>query len=263
MQSDEFVGAGGVLSLSGVSRSFSGLRAVDNVSFEVEAGRITGLIGPNGAGKTTLFNTVCGELVPDTGDIRLDGQPVAGLPPHSIFAAGLARTFQIARPFARLSVRDNVILAAKNQPGERFWNNWVRRGAVAATERRLRDEADAIIEFCNLARVADQPAGAISGGQQKLVELARALMSRPRIVLLDEPGAGVNPALLEIITDRIAELNRRGMTFLIIEHNMDFITALADRLVVMAAGRKIAEGPPAEIMARDDVIDAYLGGEAA
>ena len=256
-------GAQGRLEVQGATKTFGSVRAVDDVTFTAQAGRITGLVGPNGAGKTTLFNAIAGENALDAGHVSLDGQRISGLPPHKVFGCGLTRTFQIPRPFARMTVLENLLVVPERQSGERFWNNWLRRGHVRRQEAELRDKAREVMAFCNLSAVAMQPAGAISGGQQKLVEIARALMADPRIVLLDEPGAGVNPALLETIVERIVELNRRGLTFLIIEHNMDLITSLCNSLVVMAAGRKIAEGAPRQVIEQQDVIEAYFGGAAA
>ncbi|MCL4188757.1 MAG: ABC transporter ATP-binding protein [Rhodobacteraceae bacterium] len=257
------MGGRGQLEVREVAVAFGAVRAVDGVSLTAAAGRITGLIGPNGAGKTTLFNAIAGELRSQAGQILLDGHRLDGLPPHRVFAAGLARTFQIPRPFAGMTVLENLMTVPARQKGERFWMNWIARGAVRAEERAIRARAEAIMEFCGLAPVARSRAGAISGGQQKLVELARALMAEPAIILLDEPGAGVNSRLLDHLVDRIRALNARGMTFLIIEHNMDVIGALCDQVLVMAAGRRLAEGPPAAVIRRPEVIEAYLGGAAA
>jgi ABC-type branched-subunit amino acid transport system ATPase component len=253
----------GRLEIRNAVRCFNAVRAVDGVSFTAEAGKITGLIGPNGAGKTTLFNAVAGDLDVDSGQIELDGERIDGLPPFKIFSKGLARTFQIPRPFGGMTVLENVMLVPAGQHGERFWNTWLRPGLVAREEKTNLEKARAIIEFCGLSPVERQLAGAISGGQQKLVELARALMADPAIILLDEPGAGVNPALLDTIVDRIVELNQRGMTFLVIEHNMDFIMSLCDKVVVMATGKVIAEGLPDAVRTDQMVVDAYLGGAAA
>lgn len=253
----------GRLAIKDVAKHFGANRAVDGVSFETRPGGITGLIGPNGAGKTTLFNAIAGELTIDTGTVELDGVRIDGQPAYRVFAQGLARTFQIPRPFPGMSVLENVMLVPRHQHGERFWNTWLRPGLVAREERANLEKARAIIEFCGLSPVERQLAGAISGGQQKLVELARALMADPSILLLDEPGAGVNPALLDTIVDRIVELNKRGLTFLIIEHNMDFVMSLCDEIVVMAMGKVIAQGSPDEVIEAPQVIEAYLGGAVA
>ncbi|HET8728926.1 MAG TPA: ABC transporter ATP-binding protein [Alphaproteobacteria bacterium] len=252
-----------LLELAGVTKSFGAMKAVDDVSFAVSAGSITGLIGPNGAGKTTLFNAIAGESAIDGGEIRFAGDRVDGLAPYRIFERGIARTFQIPRPFPGMTVLENVMLAPKAQAGERFWNTWLRPGLVARQERHNSERARSVIEFCGLSPVERQLAGAISGGQQKLLELARALMVDPRLILLDEPAAGVNPALLDTLVDKIVELNARGITFLVIEHNMDMVMSLCDPLVVMAQGRVIAQGPASAVAADQRVIEAYLGDVAA
>lgn len=251
-----------VLEIQGVTKCFGAIRAVDGVSFQVGRGTITGLIGPNGAGKTTLFNVIVGEHDLTSGRVLLEGVDITGLPPHVIYDRGMARTFQIPRPFPRLTVLENVMLAGKNQAGERFWNTWFRPGRIAAEERALLERARETISFCSLGAVERNLAGGISGGQQKLLELARALMSDPRLILLDEPAAGVNPALLDTLVDKIVEINRRGVTFLIIEHNMDMVMSLCDPIVVLAQGRVLRIGVPAELGRDEEVLDAYLGGVA-
>ena len=245
-----------------LAKAFGGHRAVDGVSFTLARGAIGGLIGPNGAGKTTLFNCLAGHHAPSAGHIELDGQPVAGASPARIFAAGLARTFQIPRPFPRMTVLENVMLAPTGQLGERFWTNWLRPAAVAAQERRVREAAMHWLDFVGLAPLAQQSASVLSGGQRKLLELARVMVAQPRLVLLDEPGAGVNPALLELIVERVAELNRQGTTFLVIEHNMDLVASLCRPVMVMAQGRLLAQGEAATVLADPRVVEAYLG-EAA
>jgi branched-chain amino acid transport system ATP-binding protein len=248
-----------MLAIESVSKSFDRIRAVRDVSLRVEAGQIAGLIGPNGAGKTTLFNTVAGLHRPDRGAILLDGRSIAGLEPHAVFRAGLTRTFQIPRPFPEMTVLENVMLVPGDQAGERFWNNWLAGGRVRAQERRIRDQARELIVFCGLERVIGDLARTLSGGQLKLLELARALMADPKIVLLDEPAAGINPTLMEVLVEKILALNARGHAFLIIEHNMDLVMSICDPLMVMANGELIFSGP-AEAARRDRrVIDAYLG----
>jgi len=249
-----------VLEVRDLVKSFGSLVAVDRVTLTVGAGRITGLIGPNGAGKTTLFDTIAGILQADRGEIRLEGARIDREPPDRIFRRGLARTFQIPRPFPGMTVLENVMLAPGEQAGERFWNSWFRYRTVERQERAIREQARETLRFCGLDLVTRDLAGTLSGGQQKLLELARALMAEPRLILLDEPAAGVNPALLETLIAKIVELHGRGMTFLIIEHNMDLVMSICDPIVVMARGRVIYEGAPAGVRADPDVLDAYLGG---
>jgi len=240
-------------------KAFGAMRAVDGVSFAVAPGTITGLIGPNGAGKTTLFNAVAGDVPLTSGSVLFGGEDVTRLPSHRIFHRGLCRTFQIPRPFPAMTVLENVMLAAPGQAGEAFWNTWLRPGLVARQEREILARARDIIAFCNLSAVERSLAGAISGGQKKLLELARVLMGGPRMILLDEPAAGVNPALLDVLVEKIVELNRGGTTFLVIEHNMDMVMSVCDRVVVLAQGRVIAEGTPDAVAADPAVLDAYLG----
>jgi branched-chain amino acid transport system ATP-binding protein len=248
-----------MLEARGVTKAFGGPPVVDDVSFTLARGTITGLIGPNGAGKTTLFNTIAGSLRPSAGTITLDGARIEGLRPDEVFARGLARTFQIPRPFPAMTVLENVMLAPQAQTGERFWANWLRPGAVAAEERRNRERAMHWLDFVGLSRLAAEPARVLSGGQRKLLELARVLVAEPRLILLDEPAAGVAPPLLATIMERISELNARGTTFLIIEHNMDLVMTLCRPVMVLAAGRLLLEGAPEEVRRDPRVVDAYLG----
>ena len=234
----------GLLEARQLERRFGALRAVDGVSLTVEAGTITGLIGPNGAGKSTLFALLAGELKPHSGEVRFAGERIEGAMPDRIFRAGLARTFQIPRPFPQMTVLENVMLAPIGQAGERFWNNWVRPGAVRAEERRHRERAHEVLDFTGLGGKAQELAGQLSGGQQKLLELARVMMVEPKLILLDEPAAGVNPALLQLLIEKILALHARGMTFLIIEHNMDMVMRICRPIIVMAQGRVIFEGDP-------------------
>ena len=249
-----------MLQLENLTRSFGALRAVDGVSFGVARGSITGLIGPNGAGKTTLFNTIAGALKPDAGRILLEGQDIAGMRADQVFHRGIGRTFQIPRPLPALTVRENLLLAPTHQAGERFWAAWLQRAAIRKQEAAYNDKAREVLEFTGLAKLADQPAGVLSGGQQKLLELARILMVDPSLILLDEPAAGVNPVLLESLLERIVELNRRGVTFLLIEHNMDVVMRLCNPVVVMAQGQLVVQGTPEEVRGDQRVVDAYLGG---
>jgi len=248
-----------LLAARNLCKSFGGVRAVDGVTLEVASGSITGLIGPNGAGKTTLFNLLANAIHPDQGDVIFDGFPIHTLPSHEVARQGLTRTFQVARVLSRLSVMENMLLATQQQTGERFWQVWLQPGKIAEEERQQRDRAWEILESVGLAAKAQDYAGSLSGGQRKLLELGRALMSRPKLILLDEPAAGVNPTLINQICDHIRTWNRQGLSFLIIEHNMDVIMSLCDRVWVMAEGRNLASGTPAEIQHNPEVLEAYLG----
>jgi branched-chain amino acid transport system ATP-binding protein len=248
-----------LLEAKGLVRSFGRFNAVDGVDLEVAPGTITGLIGPNGAGKSTLFNLIAGALPPTAGAIRFEGGDITGLPPNRIFTLGLARTFQIPRPFPRMTVLENAMLVPLRQSGERFWSNWLAGRRVAREERAIRERAAEALSFCGLGQKLDELAGNLSGGQQKLLELARVMMIDPKLILLDEPAAGVNPALIEILIDKILELKARGVTFLIIEHNMDLVMRICRPLIVMTQGRVIARGSPDEVRNDPRVLDAYLG----
>jgi ABC-type branched-subunit amino acid transport system ATPase component len=248
-----------LLTLHGVRKTFGSLRAVDGVDLQVGAGRITGLIGPNGAGKTTLFNLIAGTLTPSAGEIRFRGERIDAVSPDRIFQRGLARTFQVPRPFPLMTVLENLMLVPLRQSGERFWNNWWRANAVTRQERQARDRAMAVLQTCALADKAGELAGRLSGGQHKLLELARVLMIEPTLILLDEPAAGVNPALLETLIDRVIALHRSGISFLVVEHNMDLVMSVCDPIVVMMQGRVICEGDARTVRADRRVLDAYLG----
>ena len=252
-----------ILQVRDLARSFGALRAVDGVTLSVGPGTLTGLIGPNGAGKTTLFGLIAGALKPDAGEILFQDHRIDNLSPDRIFRAGLARTFQIPRPFPRMTVIDNVMLAALNQTGELFWNNWFAVGKVRMQERLIRERAMEVLGFTGLAAKANEFAGELSGGQQKLLELARVLMTDPRLILLDEPAAGVNPALLDTLIEKIVALHGRGVGFLIIEHNMDMVMSICNPIVVMAQGQVIFEGDANAVRADQRVLDAYLGGVEA
>lgn len=251
-----------MLELRGVAKQFGNLSAVDDLSATVATKTITGLIGPNGAGKSTLFNIIAGELRPDRGEIRFQGRHIGELAPHEVFRGGLARTFQIPRPFSRMSVLENMMVAPLHQSGERFWNNWIRPFRVREEETRARERAMHVLEFTGLAAKANELAGCLSGGQQKLLELARVLMNEPQMILLDEPAAGVNAFLLETLMEKIVELHRRGVTFLVIEHNMDLIMRLCTPILVMSQGRLIFEGDAGSVRRNPVVLDAYLGDVA-
>jgi branched-chain amino acid transport system ATP-binding protein len=252
-----------MLELKGVVRSFGSMNAVDGVDLTVAAGTITGLIGPNGAGKTTLFNIVAGTLPPTSGTIAFRGSRIDGLSPDRIFRQGLARSFQIPRPFANMTVLENAMLVPIGQAGERFWNNWWAVGRVRAQERQSRERAAEVLAFCGLGDKHGDLAGTLSGGQQKLLELARVLMVDPAMILLDEPAAGVNPTLLETLIEKIVALNARGVTFLVIEHNMDMVMRICRPIVVMAQGRVIFQGEADAVRADPRVVDAYLGDVGA
>jgi ABC-type branched-subunit amino acid transport system ATPase component len=252
-----------VLQIRRLTKSFDGFRAVDQAELGVEQGTITGVIGPNGAGKTTLFNLIAGALAPDSGEILFRGEAIQGLGADRIFGKGLVRTFQIPRPFARMTVLENAMVAGAGQSGESFWRNWWSAGRVAAEERGLRARAVERLSFCGLGGKLSELAGNLSGGQQKLLELARALMNDPALVLLDEPAAGVNPTLMEVLAEKIQELNRRGVTFLVIEHNMDLVMRLCRPVHVMAQGRVIFSGAPEDARRDRRVVDAYLGDAPA
>ena len=243
-----------------VVKHFGGLAAVDGVSMEIKQGTITGLIGPNGAGKSTLFNLIAGNLSPESGSIYLDGEDVTGLKPHMLFSKGLLRTFQIAHEFQSLSVLDNLMMVPSLQVGESLLGAWFKREKVVRQEAEMRGKAEEVISFLNMGHLANELAGNLSGGQKKLLELGRTMMASPKVVILDEVGAGVNRTLLKEIGDAILSMNReRGFTFCMIEHDMDFISRLCDPVVVMAEGKILAQGSVEEIKANEDVIEAYLG----
>lgn len=243
-----------------VHKHFGGFHAVDGASLEIAEGSITGLIGPNGAGKTTLFNVIAGVLPPTSGRVYMGDEDITGLAPHELFHKGLLRTFQIAHEFASMTCRENLMMVPGGQSGETLWNTWVGRKRIADEERALRAKADEVLEFLTVEHLADQKAGQISGGQKKLLELGRTMMVDARIVFLDEVGAGVNRTLLNTIGDAILRLNKeRGYTFVVIEHDMDFIGRLCDPVICMAEGKVLAQGTLAEIKANEHVIEAYLG----
>jgi branched-chain amino acid transport system ATP-binding protein len=255
---------GVILRVEKLVKDFGGLRAVDRCSLAVKRGTITGLIGPNGAGKTTLFNLITGFYKPDAGRVFFDGEEITGLPPHAVFHKGLCRTFQIPKEHRSMTVLENLMLVPSGQLGEKLWNPWFRPWAVRRQEAEIRDQALEVLEFVGLIHLRDEYAGNLSGGQKKLLELARTLMAEPKMVLLDEPGAGVNPTLMRKLCDNIERLcSERGITFLLIEHDMDLVFSLCDPVIVMSEGKKLAEGPPEEIRRDPRVLEAYLGGQYA
>ena len=248
-----------VLVLDGVQRSFGGLQAVDVAHLEFPRRAITALIGPNGAGKTTLFNLLTGFDRADAGAWAFDGRPLQGKRAHQVARAGMVRTFQLTKALSRLSVLDNMLLAAPGQRGEHLGGALF--GRWRAQEAAHRQEAEALLGRFGLAPLRDQFAGTLSGGQRKLLEMARALMAHPRLLMLDEPMAGVNPALRESLLEHIEGIRREGATVVFIEHDMDVVMGSSDWVVVMSQGKVIAEGPPAAVGANPEVIDAYLGRE--
>ncbi|MBA3042411.1 MAG: ABC transporter ATP-binding protein [Alphaproteobacteria bacterium] len=245
-----------------LTKRFDGLTVVSDMSLAVAQGEMVGLIGPNGAGKTTMFNLLAGSLKPSSGEIWIGGREVSGEPPERRIAHGVARTFQIPRPFSEMSVLENLLVGAQKQHGERLFANFLTPGLVRREEEAALEKALGLLEFVTLSRLAHEPARVLSGGQRKLLELARVLMADPQVILLDEPAAGVNPALLEVIIERVVALNAQGKSILLIEHNMDMVSRLCSRVVAMALGKPLAQGTPAEVASNPAVIEAYLGGGA-
>ena len=250
-----------ILEADEIVKQFDGVRAVNGATMRVGERSITALIGPNGAGKTTFFNVITGFYRPDGGRAVFGGREIQGRPPYLVARMGMVRTFQITKALAAMPVIDNMMLAAPDQPGERLLNVVVRPRAWRRREREVYDQAMELLDVFNLARLADEYAGTLSGGQRKLLELARALMARPRLLLLDEPMAGINPTLGRRLLDHMQRLRaEEGVTFLFIEHDMEVVMNHSDRVIVMAEGRVIADGEPHEVRGDQAVIDAYLGG---
>lgn len=249
-----------MLVVENLSKSFSGLLAVDNCSLEIADQSITGIIGPNGAGKSTLFNIIAGFFKPTSGRILLAGQDVTGVPAHRLFHQGLVRTFQIPREFGRMTVLENLLLVPSQQLGENLLMSWLRWQKVKQQERQICEKAEEVLEILNLMHLRDELAKNLSGGQKKLLELGRSLMVDPQLILLDEPAAGVNRTLLRDLTEIIRRLNtERGCTICLIDHDLDLIGQLCDRVIVMAQGTVLAQGTMAEIRQHPEVQEAYLG----
>lgn len=240
-----------LLDVRDVSKTFGGLRAVDGCSFSVKEGTITALIGPNGAGKTTMFNIVNGLHRADTGQILFDGQRIERLEPHRITRAGISRTFQLSRQLSDMTVLENVVVQspARGLSG-------LMKSAILGSER---ERAMDLLDFMGIAKLAQLPAGKLSYGQKKLMDIAAGMMANPRMFLLDEPAGGINPALLDVIIDRVEQLRKQGVTIFIVEHNMDMVMSVCDPIIVMAYGKVLATGSPSEIQRNDAVLEAYLG----
>ncbi len=253
-----------ILVVDDVQRSFGGLKAVDVDHLEVQRNTVTALIGPNGAGKTTFFNLLTGFDKADTGTWDLNGGPLVGIPAYQVARKGMVRTFQLTRAMPRLTVKENVMLAAVDNPGESLWRAVI--GGWRDGERDAAERAERLLERFDLAHMSDEYAGSLSGGQRKLLELARALMVEPELIMLDEPMAGINPALTQKLLEHITGLQREGATVVFVEHDMDVVQEISHWVVVMAEGKVIAEDRPGGIAGNQVVIDAYLGehhGEAA
>ena len=253
-----------ILQVENLVKHYGGLIAVDGASFEVRTGSITGLIGPNGAGKSTTFDMIAGAQKPTSGKVSFNGRDITGVPTHELFHLGIVRSFQIPREYGRLTVIENLMVAPPDQPGESVWLAWFTPGRVLAREREVMERAEDALEFLGLSHLRDELAGNLSGGQKKLLELGRAMMTDSKLVLLDEPGAGVNPTLMNKIIEMIQRLNtERGYTFCIVEHDMDLIARLCDPVIVLVEGKVLTQGPFSEVGNDSRVIDAYFGGGVA
>ena len=249
-----------MIKVSNISKHFGGIKAVDKVDLHIKKGLITGLVGPNGAGKSTLFNLIAGLYPPTYGEIYLEGEDITKLNSHNLFHKGLLRTFQIAHEFPTLTVFENLMMVPGSQLGENIINSWLKRGQIRKQEKELQEKAEGVLEFLSIIHLKNELAGRLSGGQKKLLELARTMMVDAKVVLLDEVGAGVNRTLLRQIGDAIIKLNKeQGYTFCMIEHDMEFISRLCNPVVVLTNGSVLTTGTPEEIINDEDVIDAYLG----
>ncbi|QNN56080.1 ABC transporter ATP-binding protein [Diaphorobacter ruginosibacter] len=249
-----------MLTVNSVTRQFGGFRAVDGVSLQLADKEILGIAGTNGAGKSTLFAAIAGQQPADEGSIQFEGHDITRMAPYRRARLGLVRTFQVPREFKSLTVHENLMVAAPNPAGERLFNGILSTRSLRNHEVELARKADGILQFLNLARVRDVKAGGLSGGQKKLVELGRVLMLDPRCILLDEPFAGVNPVLIEEICERVRQLNAQGIAFIVIEHHLQALKALSNRMIVMDRGRILAEGDPHSVLDDPRVQEAYMGG---
>jgi len=252
-----------VFAVDDLSKSFGGLSAVDGATFDVKRGQITGLIGPNGAGKSTIFNLVTGFLEADSGTVHLDGEEVTGMEPQELVKQGLVRTFQSAKTLEEMTVRENLALAAEQSSGEHFLNAVTPRlrDRVLSTDKEVQERVDELLNLFDLAHLADEQSGNLSGGQRKLLVLSRALMTDPEMLLLDEPFAGVNPTLTNRLIDHLEALRDQGYTVLLVEHDMEVVMNHCDHVVVLHQGRVLADGTPDEIRNDETVVEAYLGGD--
>lgn len=251
---------GNALSVSNLAKAFGGVKAVNQASFNVREGSITGLIGPNGAGKSTTVNLISGSLHPDEGSVTLHGQDITKQPPHKVASSGLIRTFQISRQLKSLTVLENMLLAPQNQHGEKSWAALFSRRKIKRDEHEQAGRALQLLQDFSLFDLRDEYSGNLSGGQMKLLDLARAMMVHPKILLLDEPMAGVNPTLARHLQGKITEMNKSGVTILMVEHNLSVVEAICDHVVVMAEGKVLAEGKMDTLRDNEEVVAAYLGG---
>jgi branched-chain amino acid transport system ATP-binding protein len=247
-----------LLQVDGIVRTFGGLKAVDGASFQVPAGQVTGLIGPNGAGKSTVINVVSGAMKPDGGSIRFDGQEIAGRPSHEVARLGLIRTFQRTNLFLKLTVMENLMVAVPRMPGDTLWEALLGKRFWRASEDRNHERLLGLLARLGLSRYEDRYAGELSGGEKRLVELARALAAKPRLLILDEPMSGINPALAPMMVDHIRGLAAEGTTVLVIEHELAFVEAACELVIVMAQGQVLAQGRMSDLRHNKDVVNAYL-----
>ena len=249
-----------MLEINNLYKSFGGIKAINNVSLNIQKGSITALIGPNGAGKTTLFNIINGSIKPDKGSIKLNDNNITGYEPHQLFELGILRTFQIAHEFSSLTVKDNLMVVTSNQTGESIFNTWFNSSKIKIEEEDNSNKAEEVMDFLQLKHLANEYAGNLSGGQKKLLELGRTMMVKPEIILLDEVGAGVNRTLLNTIGDAILRLNRElNYTFCMIEHDIDFISKLCNPIIVMAEGSVLMTDTITKVRQNEKVIEVYLG----